>query len=98
MSYEVLIIIAAGLVTYLTRISGHLIIAQFGTIHYRLRAALSAVPTAVLTALVAPSFVTQGPAEALAMVVAALVATRQSIIISTFAGLVALVLLRNLGL
>jgi uncharacterized membrane protein len=98
MTYEITIILAAGLVTYLTRVSGHLIIAQFGTIHHRLRAALSAVPTAVLTALVAPSFVTQGPAEALAMVVAALVATRQSIIISTLAGLIALVLLRNLGL
>lgn len=92
----ILIIIACAGVTYLTRVGGHLIISQFGAIHHRARAALSAVPTAVLTALVAPSVVTHGLAEGIAIGVAAFAATRFSIIISTAAGLCALVALRAL--
>ncbi len=96
MSNTVLIIFACAAVTYLTRCGGHLIISQFGEIHHRLRAALAAVPTAVLTALVAPSFVTHGIAEGLALCAAALIAMRFSIIISTFASLLILVGLRTM--
>jgi len=96
MSNTVWIILACAAVTYLTRCGGHLIIAQFGEIHHRLRAALAAVPTAVLTALVAPSFLTHGLAEGLAISAAALIALRFSIIISTFASLIILVGLRTI--
>ena len=99
MDNTILLIVACAAVTYLTRCGGHLIIAQFGEIHHRLRAALAAVPTAVLTALVAPSFVTHGIAEAIALCGATLIALRFSIITSTFASLLLLVGLRNvLGL
>lgn len=96
MSDPILIIIASAAVTYLTRVSGHIIISQFGAIHHRLRAALAAVPTAVMTALVAPSLFTHGPAEALAIAVAALVSARFSIIVSVVVSLIALVALRSL--
>ena len=95
MTNMIWLILACAGVTYLTRSGGHLIIAQFGEIHHRLRAALAAVPTAVLTALVAPSFVTHGIAEGIALCAAAIIAMRFSIIISTFASLLLLVGLRS---
>jgi len=89
------LIIGCAIVTYFTRIAGHLIIEQFGTIHHRVRAALAAVPTAVLTALVAPSVVSYGFVEGLAIGAAALIAMRYSIVISTIASLALLVALRT---
>ncbi len=89
-----LLVIACAVVTYLTRVSGHLILSRFGKVNHRVEAALDAVPTAVLAALVAPSLVTNGWAETLAIVVAGLVAARFSLITAVAAGLIALVLLR----
>lgn len=68
------IILAGGLATYLTRIGGHLVLSRFSSIHPRVEAALNAVPAAVLTTLVAPAAVFSGPAEAAAIIVAALAA------------------------
>ena len=91
-----LLIAACGVATYLTRAAGYLIISRFGALHYRVEAALDAVPAAVLTALLAPSFVNRGPAEALALLVAGLVALRLSMTMTVAAGLVAVVALRAL--
>ena len=49
MSATFWIIIGGAIVTYLTRIGGHLILTRFDHIHPRVQAGLDAVPAAVLT-------------------------------------------------
>lgn len=49
------LIVPLALATFLTRITGYLVIARFKTMHFRLEAALDAVPTAVIAALVIPT-------------------------------------------
>ncbi len=90
----IVLIIACAAATYLTRIGGHVILSRFGSTHHRVEAALVAVPTAVLTGLVAPSLLTNGPAEALAILFAGAIALRASLMISVAAGLVSLMVLR----
>ena len=68
----------------------------FGRLHHRVAAALDAVPTAVLTALVAPSLLTKGPAEATAIIVSGLVALRSSVTHGVAVGLIVLIGLRLL--
>lgn len=90
----VLLILACAAATYVTRIGGHLILSSFGTIHHRVSAALDAVPTAVMTALVAPALVTHGPAEVIALICAGLIALRAPLMVSVAMGLIALMGLR----
>ncbi|WP_085899430.1 AzlD family protein [Kiloniella majae] len=90
----VLLILACALATYATRTGGHLVLSRFGTTHHRLEAALEAVPTAVLAALVAPSLVTNGPAEALSIVIAGIIALRYSLMLSVLSGIICLIALR----
>lgn len=97
MDGTVSLILACAAATFLTRISGHLILSRFGKIHHRVEAALDAVPTAVLAALVAPSIVTKGPAEAAAIAITALVAMRYSLTVTVAAGLIAIVALRAIS-
>lgn len=91
-----LLILACAAATYVTRFGGHLILSSFGTIHHRVSAALDAVPTAVIAALVAPSLITDGPAEVMAIVCAGLVALRAPLMFSVALGLIALIALRGL--
>lgn len=70
------IILAAAVMTYLTRVGGHLVLSRFERIHPRVEAGLNAVPAAVLTTLVAPATLNAGPAEWAALVVAALMSLR----------------------
>lgn len=76
MSTTVWIILWAAVLTYLTRIGGHLVLSRFQTVHPRVEAGLNAVPAAVLTTLVAPAAMTAGPAEWAALIVAALMSLR----------------------
>lgn len=76
MSQIVWIVLAGAALTYLTRCGGHLVLSRFSRIHPRVEAGLNAVPAAVLTTLVAPAAVQAGPAEALALVAAALIGLR----------------------
>lgn len=96
MSDTIFLILACALATYATRTGGHLILSRFGTTHYRLEAALEAVPTAVLTALVAPSLITNGPAEAIAVLVGGLIALRYPLVVSVISGLGTLIVLRGM--
>jgi uncharacterized membrane protein len=91
------IIIAAAVVTYATRIGGHLVLSRFKSVHPRVEAGLNAVPAAVLTTLVAPAATMGGPAEWAAIVVAVIVSLRGSLIMMVAAGTAVLILLRNLG-
>jgi uncharacterized membrane protein len=93
------IILGGALVTYLTRIGGHLVISRFQRIHPRVEAGLDAVPAAVLTTLVAPAAAAGGPVEWVALAIAAVVAWRGSSLVAMFvAGGAVLILLRNLPL
>ena len=94
MNDTVLLILACAAATYVTRFSGHVILSKFGAIHHRVSAALDAVPTAVIAALVAPSLVTHGAAETLAVLLAALTALRLPLMFGVLVGLLALVALR----
>jgi len=89
------IILAAAVATYLTRVGGHLVLSRFETVHPRVEAALNAVPAAVLTTLVAPSMLTAGPAEWVALIVAALVALRGGLLSMFLMGTAVLIVLRQ---
>ena len=95
MNETIWIIIAAAIATYLTRVGGYLVLSRFDSIHPRIEAALNAVPAAVLTTLVAPSLLTAGPREMIALVAAGLVALRGGIMTMFITGAVVLILLRN---
>ncbi|TWG64779.1 MULTISPECIES: AzlD family protein [unclassified Aminobacter] len=89
------IIIAGAVVTYLTRVGGHLVLSRFERIHPRVEAGLNAVPAAVLTTLVAPAATTGGVAEWAALAVAGFVALRGNLIVMVASGAAVLILLRN---
>ena len=94
MSTTVWIILAGAVVTYLTRIGGHLVLSRFERIHPRVEAGLDAVPAAVLTTLVAPSVLSAGPAELIALAVAGLVALRGGMMAMFLSGAAVLIVLR----
>ncbi|MEP4422521.1 MAG: AzlD domain-containing protein [Nitratireductor sp.] len=75
----------------MTRCGGHLVLSRFSRIHPRVEAGLNAVPTAVLTALVAPAAYTAGPAEALALVAAGLIGLRGGMMSVFFGGAAVLI-------
>lgn len=93
--YMVLLIFAAALATYLTRIGGYVLVKRLKTMPPRLEAALNAVPAAVLTTLVAPAFFAGSMDIKVAMAVSLLVGLRFSAIPMLVAGWVVLMLLRQ---
>ncbi len=91
-----LIILAAGLATYITRISGYILITRLKELPPRLETALNAVPAAVLTTLTAPAFFDGGWDVKVAMAVALVVGLRYPGIALIGAGWGAAMLLRHL--
>ncbi|MFK0163386.1 AzlD family protein [Rhizobium sp. NPDC090279] len=75
-SHMVMLIAAAAVVTFLTRIGGYVLIVKMTRIPPRVEAALNAVPAAVLTTLVAPAFFIGGWDTKVAMFAALLVGLR----------------------
>lgn len=97
MSATVWIILAGGVLTFMTRIGGHLVLSRFERIHPRVEAGLNAVPAAVLTTLVAPAAMQGGPAEIAALVTGAVVAMLAGGMMPMFfAATAVLILLRHL--
>jgi uncharacterized membrane protein len=94
MSDITLIIFTSAVLTYLTRIGGHLILSRFGALNSRLEAGLNAVPAAVLTTLVAPTFLTHTWQEAVALTIAGLAALRLPLLGMFAVGWIAIVALR----
>lgn len=92
------IIICAALVTYATRLGGHLVLSRFKQIPPRIDAALNAVPAAVLTTLVAPAAVTGGPAEALTLALCLVIGFRLPMMAMFCVGWVLIIALRAAGL
>ncbi|AGS22632.1 AzlD family protein [Rhizobium etli] len=73
-----LVILAAAVATFATRIGGYILITRMESIPPRMEAALNAVPAAVLTTLVAPAFFIGGWESKLALIVALFVGLRIS--------------------
>ncbi|SFB48760.1 Uncharacterized membrane protein [Rhizobium sp. NFR07] len=75
-SHTLLLIVMAGIATYLTRIGGYVLMASMKRIPPRVESALNAVPAAVLTTLVAPPFFNGGWDIKIAMAAALIVCLR----------------------
>lgn len=73
-----LVILAAAFATYGTRIGGYVLITRMKRIPPRMEAALNAVPAAVLTTLVAPTFFAGGWDSKMALIAALFVGLRFS--------------------
>lgn len=91
----ILLILAAAVATFLTRIGGYVLITRMKTIPPRLDAALNAVPAAVLTTLVAPNFYAGGTDLEIAMVVAFVAGLRFNVLTMLAAGWVVVMALRH---
>jgi uncharacterized membrane protein len=87
-------ILAMALVTYATRAAG-LLISDRLVLTGRAKAAFDAIPPAVLVAVIAPTALTTGWAEAIAAAITALLATRLPLLGTVVVGVVAVVLLRH---
>jgi uncharacterized membrane protein len=90
----VLAILAMAAVTYVTRIAG-LFVADRLVLTGRAKAAFDAIPPAVLVAVIAPTALTTGWAEAIAAVITAIAAFRLPLLATVAVGVVSVVALRN---
>ena len=88
-------ILAMAAVTYVTRIAG-LFVADRLVLTGRAKAAFDAIPPAVLVAVIAPTALTTGWAEAIAAAITAVAAFRLPLLGTVAVGVVAVVVLRNL--
>lgn len=95
-STALLAIISMGIATYVTRLSGFYLMRGFG-VSEPMKAALDALPPAVLMAVIAPVVLTTGWAESLAAAITALVAFfRLPLTVTILVGLLSVVALRFL--
>lgn len=91
-----LAIIGMALATYATRVSG-LYLMRGVTVKGRLKAALDAMPPAILMAVIAPTILTTGIAETIAAAITATAAfMRLPFIVTILIGVMSVVLLRML--
>ena len=86
-------ILAMAAVTYLTRIVGIGLAGRLA-LEGRAKAAFDAIPAAVLVAVIAPSALATGPAETLAALITAAVATRLPLLGTVVVGVASVVALR----
>ncbi|WP_324763160.1 AzlD domain-containing protein [Sinorhizobium meliloti] len=91
--HTLLAILAMAVATVLTRIGG-LVLIRFVTIGPKQKRALEAIPPAVLMAVIAPTALVTGPAETLATLATALVATRLPLLAALAAGVIAVAVAR----
>ncbi|MDQ0421330.1 putative membrane protein [Peteryoungia aggregata LMG 23059] len=90
-----LLIAAAAVATFLTRIAGYVLVKRLKNMPPRLEAALNAVPAAVLTTLVAPAFFYGQIDVKAAMAAALLIGLRFSAIPMLIGGWAAVMLMRQ---
>jgi uncharacterized membrane protein len=90
-----LAILAMAAVTYVTRIAG-LFVADRLVLTGRAKAAFDAIPPAVLVAVIAPTALTTGWAEAIAAAITAIAAFRLPLLATVAVGVVSVVVLRHL--
>ena len=94
---NVWIIFGAAIVTYATRLGGHLVLTRIKRIPPRVDAALTAVPAAVLATLVAPAADSSGPAEAITLAICLLIGFRLPMMGMFAIGWALIVALRGAG-
>lgn len=92
--YVFLTILAMALVTYLTRITGYLLLYN-RVLNPRLNKVLEAIPGCVLIAVIAPSFATTNIANLLALAITLLLASRFSLLPTVIISIAATALLRH---
>ena len=90
-----LAIAGMAIVTYLNRLSG-LVLVRFVRLEGRTKAALDALPPAILMAVIAPMALTRGPAETTAAVITVIAALRLPLIAAVAIGVASVVALRHL--
>ena len=86
-------ILAMAAVTYATRVTGFLIAHRLA-LTGRAKAAFDAIPPAVLVAVIAPTALTTGWAEAIATAITVIAATRLPLLATILVGVVSVVVLR----
>lgn len=94
MNDATLLILLCTMVTFAARSGGYLILSRFKSIHFRVAAALDAVPAAVMTTLVVPAAVDGGWREAVVLGFAVLVATRFGTMVTVLLAMIAIVAIR----
>jgi len=92
---NLLAIFAMAVATYVTRIAG-VVMLRFVTLTPRVKAALDALPVAVLTAVITPTVFMTGPAETIAGVLTGLAAFRLPLIGVLAVGAASIVAIRYL--
>lgn len=88
------VIAAAALLTYVTRVSGYLILSRFKALPARVEAGLDAVPAAVITTLVAPAAFSGTWREATALAITLLVGLRTGPLVTVATGTLTVIVLR----
>jgi uncharacterized membrane protein len=88
-----LAILLMALATYLTRVAGLVLVGRL-RLEGRLKVAFDAIPSAILTAVIAPAVLTGGPAEAIAGLITILAAFRLPLLGTVLVGVAAIVVLR----
>ena len=83
-----------ALVTYLNRVSG-LFLVRFVRLEGRTKAALDALPAAILMAVIAPMVLTHGPAETVASAITLITALRLPLLAAVVVGVASVVVLRQ---
>ncbi|MBD9387568.1 AzlD family protein [Agrobacterium sp. AGB01] len=94
-TYTLWLIIAGAIATYMTRIGGYLLMTRMKSIPPRVEAGLNAVPVAVLTTLVTPTFFDGGYEVKAGMIVALIVGLRFPGLTMLFAGWLLVVTTRH---
>lgn len=90
----VLTILAMAVVTYLTRIGGYALLRN-RRLRPRTMAVLDAAPGCVLIAVIAPNFVSDQPADLIALALTLVAATRLPLLPTVIVGIVSAGVLRS---
>jgi uncharacterized membrane protein len=90
----VLTIVLMAAVTYLTRVSGYLLLRN-RTLGPRATAVMEATPGCVLISVIAPHFVSSRPADLLSLAITLLAATRLPVLPTILIGVASAGLLRH---
>ena len=90
-----LAIAGMAIVTYLNRLSG-LVLVRFVRLEGRTKAALDALPPAILMAVIAPMALARGPAETAAAIITVIAALRLPLLAAVAIGVASVVALRYL--
>lgn len=96
-AHTLLILVSMAVVTYLTRIVGYVALRN-RTLSLRAKSVMEAVPGCVLISVIGPAFVSDNPANLLALAITVLAAIRLTLLPTVMIGIVATGILRHIVL